>query len=255
MKLTLIGNGNMAQALLRGLVKDYDIEVISRDEKKLSQIKQEYPEISVKRLNENNEDIEGKNILFCVKPYALESVSLRLSGKANTIYSILAGTKIDTLRKHLSAKHYIRTMPNIAASHNASMTSITGDKEVKNDAIEIFSKIGDTLWVNTENELDIATAIAGSGPAYLAIIAEALADGGVKAGLERAHCMKLVSGLFTSTAYLLKHNHPALIKDQVTSPGGTTAAGLAALEENKVRDAMIKAVEAAYQKAYELGQK
>ena len=166
MKLTLIGNGNMAQALLRGLVKDYDIEVISRDEKKLSQIKQEYPEISVKRLNENNEDIEGKNILFCVKPYALESVSLRLSGKANTIYSILAGTKIDTLRKHLSAKHYIRTMPNIAASHNASMTSITGDKEVKNDAIEIFSKIGDTLWVNTENELDIATAIAGSGPAY-----------------------------------------------------------------------------------------
>ena len=67
--------------------------------------------------------------------------------------------------------------------------------------------------------------------------------------------MKLVAGLFTSTAYLLKHNHPALIKDQVTSPGGTTAAGLAALEENKVRDAMIKAVEAAYLRAYELGQK
>ncbi|NQY21821.1 MAG: pyrroline-5-carboxylate reductase [Campylobacteraceae bacterium] len=255
MKLTLLGNGNMAQAILRGLINDYDLEIISRNEKKLNEIKLEFPQITVKTLNENNEDIEGKNIIFCVKPYALESISARLTGKANSLFSILAGTKIETLKKNINAKNYIRTMPNMAASYNASMTTITGDRELKNVSIEIFSKIGDTLWVNTENQLDIATAVAGSGPAYLALIAEALADGAVKSGLERAHSMKLVSGLFKSASALLEHNHPALIKDAVTSPGGTTAAGLGALEENNVRNAMIKAVEASYAKAHELGQK
>lgn len=255
MKLTLIGNGKMAQSLVKGLINDYEIEVISRDEKKLNQIKNEFPQISVKTLNERNEDITDKNIIFCVKPYALESVAIRLSGKANVLYSVLAGTKIETLKQSISAKHYIRTMPNIAASSGASMTSITGDKELKNEAVEIFSKIGDTLWLNTEDLLDIATAIAGSGPAYLAIIAEAMGDAGVKLGLERAHSMKLTAGLFNSAASLLKNNHPALIKDAVTSPGGTTAAGLAALEENNVRNTMIKAVEAAYKKANELSKK
>ena len=255
MKLTLIGNGKMAQSLVKGLVKDYEIEVISRDEKKLNQLKADFPTIEVKTLNENNEDINGKNIIFCVKPYVLESVAARLSGKANAIYSVLAGTKIETLKNNISSKHYVRTMPNIAASYNASMTSLTGDLEIKNEAISIFSKIGDTLWLDTEDKLDIATAIAGSGPAYLAIIAEALADGGVKCGLERAHSMKLAASLFKSAAALLQNNHPALIKDAVTSPGGTTAAGLGALEENNVRNSMIKAVEAAYKKANELGKK
>ena len=146
-------------------------------------------------------------------------------------------------------------MPNIAASVQKSTTTITGDKEGKTLAVNIFDELGKTIWVNTENQLDIATAIAGSGPAYLALIAEALADGGVKAGLERSHCMALVQGLFHGTASLLDKNHPAMIKDSVMSPGGTTAAGYAKLEEAGVRDAMIKAVEAAYLKALELGQK
>ena len=254
MKLTLIGNGIMAQSLARGLIKNHELEIIGRDLEKLKAIQEKMPQIKIKEL-EDNENITDKNVIFCVKPYALQSVSARLTGNANLLLSILAGTKLETLKKQIKAKHYIRTMPNIAASVQNSMTTITGDNEAKIVAMEIFASIGQVIWVNTENQLDIATAIAGSGPAYLALIAEALADGAVKAGLERHISTQLVQGLFSGTASLLKHSHPAIIKDSVMSPGGTTAAGYAQLEEAGVRNAMIKAVESAYDKAVELGKK
>lgn len=254
MKLTLIGNGIMAQSLARGLVKDHEVEIIGRDIAKLKAMQEKIPEISFKIL-EDQEDITGKNILFCVKPYALQSVSARLVGDANILFSILAGTKLETLKKQIKSKLYVRTMPNVAASVQNSMTTITGDNEAKNIALEIFASIGKTLWVNTENQLDIATAVAGSGPAFLALVAEAIADGAVKAGLERHLSTQLVQGLFSGTASLLEHNHPAIIKDSVMSPGGTTAAGYAKLEENGVRTAMIQAIQEAYDKAIELSKK
>lgn len=135
------------------------------------------------------------------------------------------------------------------------MTTITGDKEAKITALEIFNAIGKTVWVNTEAQLDIATAVAGSGPAFLALVAEALADGAVKAGLERHISVELIHGLFAGTSALLAKTHPAIIKDSVMSPGGTTAAGLAALEEGNVRNAMIKAIQEAHEKAIELSKK
>ena len=254
MKLTLIGNGIMAQSLAKGLIKNHEVEIIGRDIDKLKNIQEKMTQITVKALDDQ-EDITGKNVIFCVKPYALQSVSARLHGTANILLSILAGTKLETLKKQIKAKHYIRTMPNIAASVQNSMTTITGDNEAKNLAVEIFNSIGQAVWVNTEAQLDIATAIAGSGPAYLALVAEALADGAVKAGLERHLSMQLVQGLFSGTASMLRHTHPAIIKDSVMSPGGTTAAGYAQLEEHGVRNAMIKAVEEAYNKAQELGKK
>ena len=254
MKLTLIGNGIMSQSLARGLVKNYEVEIIGRGTNKLQAVKEKIPEVTVRTLSDH-EDITDKNIIFCVKPYALQSVSARLSGKANVLLSILAGTTLESLKRQIEAKQYVRTMPNVAASVQNSMTTITGDKEAKNMAIDIFSSIGKAIWVNTENQLDIATAVAGSGPAFLALVAEALADGAVKAGLERHISTQLVQGLFSGTASLLNHSHPAIIKDSVMSPGGTTAAGYAKLEEGAVRDSMIKAINTAYEKACELGKK
>lgn len=254
MKLTLIGNGFMAQALARGLINNFEVEIIGRDEKKLNEIKQKNPNIDVKVMGDT-ENITDKNIIFCVKPYALQSVAARLEGQSNIIFSILAGTTIDTLKKQIKSKFYIRSMPNVAASVKGSTTTITGDKEAKNLAIELFNHIGKTVWVNTENQLDIATAVVGSGPAFLSLIAESLSDGAVKAGLERQISNELVQGLFEGYAKLLKTSHPALIKDSVMSPGGTTAAGMGKLEEGAVRDSMIKAIEAAYAKACEIGKK
>lgn len=254
MKLTLIGNGFMAQALAKGLIKNFEIEIIGRDESKLKKIQETIPNIEIKVLDDL-EDISNKNILFCVKPYALQSVAVRLTGEANMLISILAGTKLDSLKKQIKAKYYIRSMPNVAASVSKSTTTVTGDKEAKNVAMEIFNFIGKAVWVNTEKQLDIATAVAGSGPAFLALVAESLSDGAVKAGLERNISNELVQGLFEGFSHLLVHNHPAIIKDSVMSPGGTTAAGIASLEEGAVRDSMIKAINNAYDKACELGQK
>lgn len=254
MKLTLIGNGFMAQALAKGLVKNFQVEILGRSEAKLRKIQEKMPEIEIKELSDN-EDITNKNVIFCVKPYALQSVAARLQGKASILFSILAGTSIESLKSQIDAKYYVRTMPNVAASLSKSMTTITGDQEAKNLASEVFNSIGKTVWVNTENQLDIATAVAGSGPAFLALVAESMSDGAVKAGLERHISNELVQGLFEGFAALLNNNHPAIIKDSVMSPGGTTAEGMAKLEEGAVRDSMIKAINQAYDKACDLGKK
>ncbi len=254
MRLTLIGNGFMAQALARGLINNFEIEIIGRDAKKLNKIKESLPQIDVSVMSDA-EDITNKNIIFCVKPYALQSVAVRLQGEANIIFSILAGTTIDALKNQINSKYYIRSMPNVAASVSKSTTTITGDKEAKKLAIELFECIGKAIWVNTEAQLDIATAVAGSGPAFLSLVAESLSDGAVKAGLERHISNELVQSLFEGFAALLEQKHPALIKDSVMSPGGTTAAGMAKLEEGAVRDAMIKAIESAHNKAIEIGKK
>jgi pyrroline-5-carboxylate reductase len=251
MKLTFIGNGNMAKALIKGLESSYEIEVLGRNEVTLEALAKELPSISTRVLLEE-EDIADLNIVLCVKPYSLPDLAPKLNGEANAVFSVLAGTSIRSLKVHVDAKHYIRTMPNLGASHLKSMTTITGDEILKEQALDIFNKIGRTLWLSSENELDIATGVAGSGPAYLALIAEALADGAVQQGLKRADAQTLVTGLFEGFAPLLGEENPALIKDGVMSPGGTTAAGYAALERNGVRNAMMEAIADATTKAYEL---
>ena len=243
MKLTIIGSGAMAEALADGLAKKYELEFIARDKQKLEVLSQKY---GASHALIGNTDISGKNLLLCIKPYALGNVSDQLSGKARTLYSILAGTTIDTLGSHIDAEYIVRAMPNIAAAFGASATALTGNNIVKEEAIEIFDAIGESLWLTSEKELDIATAIAGSGPAYLSLVAEAMMDGGVRQGLRRDDSTALVRALFKGFAPLLAERHPALVKDSVMSPGGTTAAGYAALEESGVRDAFIKAVEAAF---------
>ena len=252
MKLTFIGNGNMAKALIKGLLSKYEIEVLGRNKSSLEQLKKDIPNITIAVLNQN-EDISNKNIILCVKPYSLPNLSL--SGQANSLYSVLAGTTIEALSKSIQSKAYIRTMPNLAASKLKSMTTITGDESLKLSAIEIFNAIGSTLWLNTQKELDIATGLAGSGPAFLALIAEGLEDGAVNAGLSRADSQILTAGLFDGFASLLKDEKASNIKDGVMSPGGTTAAGYSVLEKHNVRYAMIEAIQTAYAKALELGKK
>ncbi|CAA6823964.1 MAG: Pyrroline-5-carboxylate reductase (EC [uncultured Sulfurovum sp.] len=251
MKLTFIGNGNMAKALIEGLVSSYEIEVFGRNEASLKALKERVPQITTKVLGEL-EDMTDKNIILCVKPYSLPELAPKLSGEANALYSVLAGTSIESLATQIKAKKYIRTMPNLGASHLKSMTTITGDECLKEQAIDIFNQIGRSLWLSSENELDIATGVAGSGPAYLALIAEAMADGAVQQGLKRMDAQTLVTGLFEGFAPLLANDNPADIKDGVMSPGGTTAAGYAAMERGAVRNAMMEAVADAYAKAKEL---
>ena len=132
------------------------------------------------------------------------------------------------------------------------MTTLTGDHRFRKEAEALLGAVGDTLWLESEKEIDIATALAGSGPAYLALVAEALADGAVKQGLKREDAMAAMKGLFAGFGKLIQEVHPALLKDSVMSPGGTTAAGYAALEKGNVRASCMDAIEQAYKKVKEL---
>jgi pyrroline-5-carboxylate reductase len=125
---------------------------------------------------------------------------------------------------------------------------VTGDIRFKHEALDLFDAIGTTLWVDSEKELDIATAVAGSGPAYLALVAEALMDGAVNQGLKRTDATALVRGLFAGFSPLIYNDHPAIVKDKVMSPAGTTAAGYAKLEEHGVRIGVINAIQAAFER-------
>ena len=243
MRLTIIGPGSMAMAIAEGLKDKHELEFVARDISKLKEIKEKY---GSEIYSLKNFDISKKNILLCVKPYALVSVGETLTGTANTLYSVLAGSTIEELRSNITADNYIRVMPNVAAKFGASTSVITGDISKKEEAIAIFSEIGDTFWVDTQKEIDIATAIAGSGPALLTLVAEAMMDGLVKEGLKRPDAIGITNSLFKGFAPLIASNHPALIKDSVMSPGGTTAAAYAALEEGAVRSSFIKAVGEAF---------
>ena len=249
MQITIIGTGKMAEAIIGGLESYHDIRLLGRDEQQLQNLQAQYPKIDAVDVLEVGCQIEGENIILCVKPYALESVGLLVSGEAASLLSVLAGTSLATLKAHIPAKSYVRTMPNLAAKHQKSMTTLYGDVDFKEEALEICQGFGDVLWLDKEHEIDIATAVAGSGPAFLALVAEALSDGAVKEGLKREDAKVLVAGLFDGFSSLLKQGHPAIIKDEVMSPAGTTAAGYAALEEACVRDGFIKAVQAAHEKA------
>ena len=104
--------------------------------------------------------MSGKNIVLCVKPYSLPDLAPKLTGEADAVYSVLAGTSIESLKAQIKAKKYIITMPNLGASHLKSMTSITGDETLKENGLSIFNKIGISLWLSSENALDIATGVA-----------------------------------------------------------------------------------------------
>ena len=249
--ITFIGNGNMAIAIAEGLKDRYDIEVVGRDMHKLDDFEQKLGVACDKALLDGF-DISDKEIILCIKPNNIEALFELFHGKAATLYSVLAGTSIEKIASNINARSYVRAMPNLAATVQKSMTTLTGDKNSKEKALAIFNSIGQTLWLESEKELDIATAVAGSGPAYLALIAEALADGAVKTGLKRDDATALIRGLFEGFSALLQEEHPALLKERVMSPGGTTAAGYGVLEKNGVRHGCIEAVETAYMRAKEL---
>jgi len=249
--ITFIGNGNMGLSIAKGLKGKYNIEVVGRDMDKLNAF-EELLGTKVDKYLIDNFDITDKTVLFCVKPANVEEVGKKLKGKARVLFSVLAGTSLDKLKNHLKSKAVVRTMPNLAASIGASMTTLTGDHRFRKEAEALLGAVGDTLWLESEKEIDIATALAGSGPAYLALIAEALADGAVKQGLKREDAMATMKGLFSGFGGLIQEVHPALLKDGVMSPGGTTAAGYAALEDGNVRAACMDAIEQAYERAKKL---
>lgn len=199
-------------------------------------------------------------VLLAIKPQIFSQVAPQILGslQGSVIVSILAGTALEALESAFAGKAVIRAMPNTPAQVGAGVTAIAQGQHVRPEQLVlakmVLSAVGSVVEV-PESMMDAVTGLSGSGPAYVALMVEALADGGVASGLPRNIAMQLAIDTVFGTAKLLKDSklHPGELKDRVTSPGGTTIAGVAALESRGFRSALIEAVKAATGRSKELG--
>lgn len=246
MKLLLIGAGNMGKAMLQGL-HTKDITVVERKIEAAKVLQERYPLL---KIVQQIPPLEGFIVIVAIKPQSFGK--LQTKGRAEGVISVMAGITIEKLKAGIEAKQYIRSMPNMAASVCKSATSVCGDSAFKELSLEILSSIGSCFWLESEKELDIASGLAGCSPAWIALVAEALSDGAVNLGMKREITYAYIAAMLEGVGEVLKTEHPSLLKDKVMSPAGTTAAGYAKLEEGKVRDSFIKAMEASYKRAKSL---
>ena len=246
MKILLIGAGNMGGAILAGMDRSA-VTVVEAYAPRADELRKMHPEVSVVEVIPS---LEGFVVILAVKPQSLAGMAFE--GRARALISILAGTSIASLRAKIEAEAYIRAMPNLAALHQKAITSVTGDVSFREEALTILSGIGQAVWLESEEHLDIATGLGGSAPAWLALVAEALVDGAVEMGLPRETALVYLPMLFEGTGALLGEEDPAQLRARVSSPGGTTIAGLEALDRAGTHEAFVEAMRACYRRAQEL---
>jgi pyrroline-5-carboxylate reductase len=261
-KLGTIGGGVMGSAiisrlLMQGNYQSTEIIVSDPTLKQRELLQQTY---GVQVTDDNNLAAAAPVLLLAIKPQIFDRVvaALAPSTSSQLIISILAGVSIAQLETAFPDRAVVRAMPNTPATVGAGMTAIVTGSHVSTQNLELatqlFQAVGQVTTV-PESLMDAVTGLSGSGPAYIAIAIEALADGGVAAGLPREIADRLALQTVLGTAQLLteSHLHPAQLKDRVTSPGGTTIAGVTKLEQAGFRAALIAAVTAAAQRSQELG--
>jgi len=263
-KIAFIGAGKMAEAVLKELLRvgwaEKDAVIISDvDGARLDTMAATY---GVRAAAANPEAAsEADIVLLAVKPQKLEEVLREISGSIGdkqTVISIAMGKTTEFIESLLpEGIPVVRVMPNNPAMVGAAVSVLSygryADNDAQEKAKEVFSCLGDVYELD-EKLQDEAMAISGCGPAYFYVLAEALCDAGVRLGLDRALTLKLVTGTMIGSGMMLRETgqHPAYLKDMVTSPGGSTIAALEALDEAGLRNAFYKAVAAAWRRAKEV---
>ena len=264
-RVGFLGAGNMGEAIIKGLLQTglVPAAAIAATDVRAERLQQMAGQYGVRTAASNSELVSGADVvILAVKPQIMSAVLKEIAGavdRGKLLISIAAGVPVAALRDGLGKPaRLIRVMPNTPALVLEGVTAIAradgldaGDLEM---AQELFGAVGRVV-VLEEDLLDAVTGLSGSGPAYVAIVIESLADGGVKMGLDRATAMILATQTVLGSARLILETgaHPGQLKDMVSSPGGTTIAGIAALEEGGVRRTFISAVERATLRSRELG--
>ncbi len=257
MRLAIVGVGKMGRSILEGVLRagmlsPGEIGVLDTPGRTLEVAQ----ELGVKPLH--LEDLRYcERVLISVQPKDIAYLAPQIAHPNVGYISIMAGVSTAVLSRRLGTRRVVRCMPNLAATIGKSSTAITGPREAEEAgdlpfARALFATVGD-VYDLPERLFDAFTGMSASAPAYVAVVAEALADGGVKQGIPRAQALRLAADVLIATGELLRHKHPAVLKDEVSSPGGTTIYGLAALEARGVRAALIEAVEAATLRGHALG--
>jgi pyrroline-5-carboxylate reductase len=263
----IIGTGNMGEALISGLIgsassKPKNIICTDVRETILDAIREKY---GVQTTANNLDAVADSDIvIYAVKPQIMAAVLNETAKKldmSKLIISIAAGVPMEAIESCLNKKlRLIRVMPNIAAAVKEAATAIAAGKHASEDdiklAMTIFNSIGKTVFIPENYLMDAITGLSGSGPAYIFLIVEAMADAGVKVGLSRQEALFLSAQTVLGAAKMLieTQEHPGQLRDRVASPGGTAIAGLASLESGGLRTTLINAVEVATNRSKELGQ-
>ena len=266
MKIAFIGGGNMGEAMLsavlsKGLSQPQAISVSDISQSRRQHLEQKY---GVATMNDNRQAIKrGDVVVLAIKPQNLAGVMAELNGQlksAQLVLSIIAGARIDTLRRGLNHNCVVRAMPNTPAQIGEGISVWTATAEVteqqKGWAGSILGAMGKEIYVDDEKYIDMATAVSGSGPAYIFLFAESLIEAAVHIGLPRDMAQELVVQTLSGSGHFLRKSgkQPLELRKMVTSPGGTTAEALAQLEKGKFTELVKQAVEAAYNKAKRLGE-
>lgn len=266
MNLSFIGGGAMAEAMIRGvlsksLAKPENVFVGEISEERCRYLCDAY-RIYASPRNEVAAS-KGELVVLAVKPRNFADIAPELRtllSPNQTVLSIIAGLSMSTLTGELDHAAAIRVMPNTPAQIGAGMTlwlcAPSVSKEAASQSEAILTTLGDQIRVDREAYIDMATALSASGPAYVFLFIESLIDAGVHLGMPRPMASRLALQTVLGSVRLAQETgtHPAELKNMVTSPGGTTAAALMALEEESFRAAVMKAVVAAYRKSVELSE-
>ena len=264
-KVGFVGAGNMGEALVKGLLAANLVppEAVYATDVRLERLKELDRQYGIQVAADNAELVRHVDVvILAVKPQIMEPVLREIAPavtRRKLVISIAAGVSTARIRAALGKDaRLIRVMPNTPALVLEGVTAIAkadglepGDLDI---AGEIFSAVGRVVVLG-EELMDAVTGLSGSGPAYVALVVESLADGGVRMGLDRLTAMTLATQTVLGAARLLLETgmHPGALKDMVSSPGGTSIAGIAALEEGGIRTTFIKAVEQATLRSRELG--
>lgn len=266
MKIAFIGGGNMGEAMIsailsRGISSPREITVGDISENRRQYLEKEY-DVTVTgdiRLAANS----GEVLVLAIKPQNSSDVMAELNGSVKTevlVLSIMAGVKIDTMRRGLNHNLIVRVMPNTPAQIGEGMSVWTATAEVTGQQREwigsILRAMGKEVYVEDEDYIDKATAVMGSGPAYFFLFVESLVDSAVNIGVSPEIAMELVlQTMLGSGLYIQKSGKtPAELRKMVTSPGGTTAEALYVFEKEGFARIITQAVTAAYDKAKKLGE-
>lgn len=261
MKIGCIGTGAMGGAIMRAVCKKYDVKQIKVTDKNTQMGKAFAAETGAGFVASNKDVLDCDYIFLAVKPQFLGDVFAEIAkdipSKA-VIISMAAGVKIEKLQNWAPDARFIRMMPNVCAQIGQAMTAITYGSNISSEeaqtAIEILSTAG-KVEVVPEKLMDCVTAVSGSGPAFVFMFIEALADAAVRCGMPRSQAYTYAAQTVYGSAGMVLESgkHPAVLKDMVCSPAGTTIEGVAALEKNNFRNAVIQAVTAACDRSIELG--
>jgi pyrroline-5-carboxylate reductase len=265
MNIAFLGAGNMAGALVRGLLAAKACEpgqILCTDvrEERLAQLVKEH---GIRTTQDNREAAGwGDVIVLATKPQVFDRLLTQIDGavkKDALVVSIAAGVPASAIEARLPAgTRVVRTMPNTPALVSAGATAIAAGTHATAADVALVKRIFESVGIAVvleESLLDAATGLSGSGPAYIFLIIEALSDAGVKVGLHRESAQRLAAQTVLGSAKLLidTGEHPGKLKDMVTSPGGTAIAGLHTLESGGLRKTLMDAVEVATARAKELG--